>query len=99
MVTTAAKPSGIAATAKEIAIMNVFKMVSPVIPPFKPFRNKSTTKITTQIINTKIVRILLNWLSFFCKGVSPSLALDKASAIFPISVSIPVEMTTALARP
>ena len=33
MVTTAARPSGMAATARETATIKVLKMVSPVMPP------------------------------------------------------------------
>ena len=38
-------------------------------------------------------------LSFICRGVWPSSALARASAILPISVSMPVATTTATPRP
>ena len=61
MVTTAARPSGIAATARETATMKVLKMVSPVIPSGVILaRNRPTAKITAQIPTTSTVRILLS---------------------------------------
>ena len=59
MVTTAARPSGIAATARDTATIKVLRMVSPLIPE----RNSPTAKITAQIPITRRVRILLSWFS------------------------------------
>ena len=53
----------------------------------------------TQIPSTNLVKILDNSANLICKGVFVSLALAIASAILPISVFIPVEVTTALPRP
>ena len=57
MVTTAANPSGIAATAKLTAIIKVDKMESILMVST---RIKSITKITIQIPKTKKLKILLN---------------------------------------
>ena len=56
-VTTAARPSGIAATAKETATIKESKTPSKERPPE---RSVCTTKITTQIPSTSQVRILLS---------------------------------------
>ena len=95
-VTTAARPSGIAATARDTAIMKEFSTVSKVKPPA---RSICTPKITTQMPSTSQVRIFDSWESFICRGVWPSSALASASAILPISVSMPVAVMTALPRP
>ena len=100
MVTTAANPSGIAATAKDTATMKVLRSVSPVIPSGPNCaRNSPTAKMTIQIPITSTVRILLSWLSFIWRGVSSLWAWESASAIFPISVFMPVPVITALPRP
>ena len=100
IVTTAARPSGIAATARETAIIKESRNVSPVMPSgLMAARSKPTAKITIQIPTTRTVKILLSWFSFNWSGVSSSLALAKASAILPISVFIPVPVITALPRP
>ena len=70
IVTTAASPSGIAATARETATIKVSRIASPLIPDLK----SPTAKITTQMPTTSTVRILLSWFSFSCSGVSSSLA-------------------------
>ena len=95
MVTTAARPSGIAATARETATIKEFKMEVPL----KPDRMRPTAKITAQMPRTSTVRILLSWFSFNWRGVSSSLACARAEAIFPISVAMPVPVRTALPRP
>ena len=96
MVTTAASPSGMAATARETATMKVLMMVSR----WKsPARSRLNRKINTQMPSTSTLRTLLSWPSFRCRGVSPSSAWARASAILPISVSMPVEQTTARPRP
>ena len=95
-VTTAASPSGIAATARETAIMKEFRMTSKFSPPA---RRSCTAKITTQIPSTSHVSILLSCVSFICNGVCPSEACERASAILPISVSMPVAQTIMAPRP
>lgn len=95
MVTTAARPSGIAATARDTATIKEFKMELPL----KPERMRPTAKITAQMPRTSTVRILLSWFSFNWRGVSSSLAWARAEAILPISVSMPVPVRTAFPRP
>ncbi len=97
MVTTAASPSGMAATARLTATIKVSRMLSPVM--FGALRSRSTPKITAQMTMTSTLRMRLSWLSFFCSGVSSSRAFASASAILPISVFMPVPTTTARPRP
>ena len=59
IVTTAASPSGIAATARETATIKVLRIVSLLIPA----RIRPTAKITAQMPTTRTVRILLSWFS------------------------------------
>ena len=54
MVTTATRPSGIAATARLTAIIKVSRKTSPVT---SPALRRLTPKITTQIANTSTVSI------------------------------------------
>ena len=95
-VTTAASPSGMAATASETAIMKELRMTSKLKPPA---RRSCTAKMTTQMPSTSQVRIFESWLSLICSGVCPCSALESASAILPISVSMPVAVMTAVPRP
>ena len=82
IVTTAASPSGIAATARLTATIKVFKMFCGVTPSFK----MPTTKITAQMASTITLKILLSWFSRFCSGVLSSADCVRTWAIFPISV-------------
>ena len=95
-VTTAARPSGMAATARETAIMKESRARAR---SKRPARMIWTAKTTTQIASTIQVRMRESWLSFLCKGVWPSWACSSASAILPISVCMPVAVTTARPRP
>ncbi len=95
-VTTATSPSGMAATARDTAIMKEWRITSPVKPPALMIW---MPKITTQMPSTSQVRILESWASFICSGVWPCCAFSRASAIFPISVSMPAAVTTAAPRP
>ena len=81
MVTTATNPSGIAATANEIANNTVSNMFFP----FEIF-----TPIIIKQIRTAInPKILLNSFILFCKGVKSSRSSFNKAAILPISVFIP----------
>ena len=61
IVTTAASPSGMAATARDTATMKVSSMVSPVIPSGLKFALiRPTPNMITQIPITSTVSILLN---------------------------------------
>ena len=48
---------------------------------------------------TKKLKILLSWFSLICKGVWLSFVFESTWAILPISVFIPVAVTTTLPRP
>ena len=95
-VTTAARPSGMAATARETATM---KLSSTTLKLSPPARSICTANMTTQMPSTSQVRILESWLSLICSGVWPCSARASASAILPISVSMPVAVTTMVPRP
>ena len=64
-----------------------------------PARRSCTAKMMTQMPSTSQVRIFESWLSLICSGVWPCSALERASAILPISVSMPVAVMTAVPRP
>ena len=91
IVDTAANPSGIAATAKLTAVMNMW------IGSF-PY-NKPIMNITTQIANAAIPNIFPNLFNFSCSGVVPSSLEFIISAIFPTSVFIPVSTTIPFPLP
>ena len=104
IVTTAGKPSGIAATPKLIA--NIKFSINPSIHPWpstglwmkiKP-ANWTTNKTATMAI-VKIPKNLDNLANCFCKGVSSSSPSDNNFAILPVSVFIPVKITTPSPRP
>ena len=93
IVITAGRLSGIAATARVTETKNAFKisMVSA--------RKISTKKITTAIIKTAIVIIFPTFLIDFSRGVKSLFVVFKYFAILPISVFIPISVTTPLPRP
>ena len=96
IVTTATSPSGMAATARETAIMNESSTTSTVKPPA---RSSCTTNTSAHMPSTSQVSIFDSWDIFICSGVCPSSAVARASAILPISVSMPVAVMTAVPRP
>ena len=96
IVTTAARPSGMAATASDTAIMNESTIRSMLK---LSARSSCTAKMTTQMPSTSHVRMRESCESLICSGVCPSSACASASAILPISVCIPVAVMTALPRP
>ena len=99
-VTTAASPSGIAATARLTAIMNDSRNLgSVIVPSAMSIRTILSPSIITHIIRTATESILLSWSRLFWRGVSSSSAFAIAPAILPISVCIPVATTTASALP
>ena len=91
MVTMAGRPSGIAETASETAVMKISIAGMPFASP--------TTKMTAQAARARTPRYFPSCASFACSGVCPCSSLSSKSAIFPISVSIPVAVTTAAAVP
>ncbi len=92
IVTTAGKPSGIAATA--IATDDIKFSISGLC-----LKNTPKAKIITAMAITPYEMTLPKASRFFCKGVCISDALSSISAILPISVFIPVDTTTASALP
>ena len=96
MVTTVASPSGIAATARLTATMNVESSVSGAK---EPARQMLTAKMNAQMPSTSQESVFESCPSFFWSGVSSSSAWESAVAILPISVCIPVAVMTALPRP
>ncbi len=89
--TTAGKPSGMAATARLIAVLNVSSRSSPEVQVRK--------KITAAAATTTNASRREKWFSFFCNGLLRSSSPDRSEAILPSSVSMPVPVTTAEACP
>ena len=86
IVTIAGKPSGTAATAREIAVINISIMslfCNTAIP------NSNTHKNTETPLNT-----FPKSANLFCNGVVSTGAFCIILAIFPISVSMPMAVTT-----
>ena len=91
IVDTAANPSGITATAKLTAVINIS------IGSF-PY-NKPITNIIAQITKAAIPSVFPNLFSFSWSGVCVSSALFIIPAIFPTSVFIPVSTTIPFPLP
>ena len=91
MVTTAGRPSGIAATAKATDMVNISRMSDPIKRPDKNTRAQVITVITLSMPPSLA--------SFSCKGVCSFLVSWMSFAIFPISAPIPILTTTALPLP
>ena len=91
IVDTAAKPSGIAATASDTAVINIFIGSFPSIIP--------AINIIIHIAIAAIPNVLLNLFNFFCKGVSCFSVLFIIPAILPTSVVIPVSTTIPFPLP
>ena len=82
IVTTAVRPSGTAATASAIAVINI----STISLPCKT----AIPNIATTITTATIPRTLPRSLSLLWRGVNSSVLSFIIAAILPISVSIPV---------
>ena len=91
MVEIAGKPSGIAATANEIATNNISNGKRP--------RKIPTKKVTAAIPKINIVKVLPNFSWSRCNGVNCFSVPDNMVAICPTSVCIPVPVTTPTPRP
>ena len=91
MVTIAGSPSGMAETARDTAVMKISRAAIPFISP--------TTKMMPQAASARNPKNRPRRLSFSCRGVWPSPSPSSRSAMRPISVSIPVAVTTAVAVP
>ena len=91
MVTIAGRPSGIAETASETAVIKI----SRTLMPFK----RPTTKMTAHAPSATKPRLLPSDASFRCSGVCVSASPESRPAILPISVCMPVAVMTAVAVP
>ena len=96
IVTTAASPSGMAATARLTAMRNVSSTTRPLMVPV---RSTPTANTTAQMPSTSHVRMRLSCVRRSCRGVLFSFVCVSASAMWPISVCMPVAVTTARPRP
>ena len=105
MVTTAGRPSGIAATASAMAATRLLTALAPSIFHENGASDKMTdctqptAKTTTQMPMTSFVRKAESWAMRRCSGVCSFSAMLSAPAILPISVSMPVAVTTPVPRP
>ena len=100
IVITATSPSGIAATARAIAVINESRAISKkALSPNTTFVKISNAKMNTHTPKTSFVSTFESCSSLISRGVLPSSARVMALAILPISVSIPVAVTTALPLP
>ncbi len=91
MVTTAGRPSGTAATARDMAVISIsgtFLCCSTAMANRAAHRSR-----------LKKLRIFPSSPRRFCSGVDSSPASVIMAAIRPSSVSMPVAVTTPLARP
>ena len=90
-VTTAGKPVGMAATAKATPVMNSSSNESPLIRPI------ATTRISA--IPAIVAMIFDNPSSCLWSGVLSASVFANRSAMWPISVCIPVVVTIISPRP
>ena len=91
IVTIAGKPSGIADTARETAVIK-----TSIISILDHIPTKNITAHASKAIAPRYFPSLA---SFCCKGVFASFSFDNRLAIFPNSVFIPVATTRAIALP
>ena len=91
MVITAGRPSGMAATARAIAVISMICQSRPRAIP--------TKKMKIAMPKMAMARNLPNFSIFCWKGVSSRDTFSNEVAILPISVFIPVAVTIALAWP
>ena len=91
IVDTAANPSGIAATAKLTAVINISITSLPYANPI--------INITIQITMAIIPKLLPSLFNFCWSGVAVSSTLFSIPAIFPTSVCIPVSTTIPFPLP
>ena len=91
IVTIAGRPSGMAETARETEVIKISRTGMPFANP--------TRKMTAQAASAMIPRYFPSCASFFCRGVAEPSSPSSRFAILPISVSMPVAVTTARAVP
>jgi len=89
--TTAGSASGIAATARLMAVSSISITGSP--------RSSPVTNRIAQMTSTAIARFLPKRARRFCSGVLPSSSARSSSAMRPSSVPMPVSTTTPRPRP
>ena len=90
-VTTAGRPVGIAATARATPVMNRVSNDSPRARPSSTTRTSATAAMDAMIFDRAS--------SCFCRGVLLVSVLASMSAMWPISVSMPVAVTISSPRP
>ena len=90
-VTTAGSPSGMAATARLMPESSISRTSSP--------RRIPVTVTHAQMSRQQTRMTLPRLLSRFCSGVCSTAAEPSSEAILPISVRMPVAVTTASPRP
>jgi hypothetical protein len=90
-VTTAGRPVGIAATARVTPVTNSVSNESPLISPRMTTIASATPAIAAMIFDRPS--------SCFCSGVFSVSVLASMLAMWPISVAIPVSVTTSSPRP
>ena len=91
IVATAGSPSGIAATASDIAVISIESTDFPVDIPIR--------NIITHIILARSANVLPKLFNFFLRGVCLSCTSFIICAILPTSVSIPIAVTYPLPLP
>ena len=96
IVTTATRPSGIAATASEIASMKVSIMTSMLR---RPALITPSANMNAHMTSTSLVSISGSGTNVTLNSQGSSSACARASAILPISVSMPVAVMTTLPLP
>ena len=90
-VTTAGRPVGIAATASATPVMNRVSKDSPRARPSSTTSTSAAAAIDAMIFDSAS--------SCFCSGVLSASVPASSSAMWPISVPIPVAVTTISPRP
>ena len=90
-VTTAGRPVGMAATARATPVMKRVSKDSPRISPSRMTNTSAMPAMTAMILERSS--------SCFCSGVLSVVVLASRSAMCPISVSMPVAVTTISPRP
>ena len=91
MVTMAGSPSGMAATARLTAVINMEKGGFSCKIPMQ--------KMRAQIASAPMPSCFPVCSNFFCKGVMLSDVWESMAAILPISVSMPVAVTSTFPLP
>ena len=95
-VTTVARPSGMAATARDTATMKVFRMPDRgEVPGHQQVKHENEHADAQHQPGQRLAQLG----QLLCSGVSSCSVRARTPAILPISVSIPVAVTTMRPRP